>query len=73
MGEKFPQVSPIFAIWGPHQAGAVVAKVLSDENTRTVGEDNVAFGEAFFYGEWRGEEEDTAGAEVQEENRAVFG
>lgn len=47
--------------------------MLSEEDTRAVGEDDVAFGEAFFYGGWRGQEEDTTGAEVEEENRAVFG
>lgn len=47
--------------------------MLSEEDTRAVGEDDVAFGEAFFYGGWRGQEEDTAVAEVEEENRAVFG
>lgn len=43
MGENFPQVSPMVSVWGPRQAGAVVAQVFAEEDTRAVGESDVVF------------------------------
>lgn len=40
---------------------------------RAVGEDDVVLGEALFGGGRRGDQEDTAGSEAEEENRAILG
>lgn len=60
------------AVGGPHDAGVVVAQVLSDGEARPVGEDGVVGRAEAFRGRGRRAHDDrAAGAQLKGENRAV--
>lgn len=62
------------AVWRPREGGVVVAKVLSGEESRAVGEyDVILVSETFFGGGWGRDEEDVSGAETKEEDWTVSG
>lgn len=64
---------PEVAVRGPHVGGVVVGQGVGRHAGRAVGEGDVVPGEAFFDGGRGGEDEGGAGAEPEEENRAVLG
>lgn len=66
-------VAPEWAVGRPEDGGVVAAEVLSGGEAGAGGESDVVFGEAFLRGGWGGDEEDGAGAEAEEENRAMLG
>lgn len=57
-GGDAAEAPPVVAVGGPGEGGVVVAQVFSGEEARAVGEDDVVFGETFFSGGGRGDQED---------------
>lgn len=52
-GGDSAEVAPVVAVWRPREGGVVVAKVLSGEESRAVGEyDVILVSETFFGGGW---------------------
>lgn len=60
------------AVRGLGDGGVVVAEVFPYEERRPVGQNDVVFGEAFFHGRGRRYHHHAAGAEVEQQNVAVF-
>lgn len=66
------QVAPVVAVRGCYEHGVVVGKVLGLHGVKTVGENDVVFGETFF-GRGRGRNDDRElGPKPERENWAVF-
>ncbi|GER36271.1 v-type ATP synthase beta chain [Striga asiatica] len=65
------QVPPVVAVGGPDERGVVVAEVFAGEQAGTVGEDDIVSGEAVLGGGGGRDDENGAGAEVEEGDGAI--
>lgn len=69
---NLPKIPPVVPIGGPGEAGVVITKISAVEEIGAVGEDDVVvLAQALFSERRRGDEENGAGAEAEEEGRAV--
>lgn len=60
------------AVRGKANGGVVIVEVFSGEGDGAVGENDVVFDEAFFYGGWGRDYEDFECTKAEEHDRAVF-
>ena len=62
----------MFAVWGGGKSGAVVVYVLTEQEARPIGENDVVRSEAFLDGGWRGYDNEKTGSEAEGEDRTIF-